>query len=280
MSTERALAVALSLNAAFLVVEAAAGFITGSLALLSDAAHMLGDVAALGLALAAAIVAKKAGGLAQTYGLRRVEVLGAFVNGLLLLAAAGWIVLEAIERLVTGIPEVAGLPILVVGVAGLVVNLGSAAVLMKREGLNVRAAMLHMLTDALGSIGAIVAALAVLRGYQFADAAVSLLIAVLVVAATWRLLADSTRILLQFAPAGTDVDAIRADLEDLPGVAGLHDFHVWTLDGTEPIVSVHVVVEPGTHPYELHAAALDLLAQDHSICQATVQVETSAQSVS
>lgn len=273
MSTERALGVALALNAVFLIIEAAAGWWTQSLALLSDAAHMLGDVAALALALGAAVVAKKAGGLAQTYGLRRVEVLGAFVNGLLLLAAAAWIVVEALERLITGIPEVAGLPVLVVGIAGLIVNLGSAAVLWKHEGLNAKAAMLHMLTDALGSVGAIVAAVALMAGYTFADAAVSLFIAVLVVFATWRLLADSTRILLMFAPRETDVVAIRADLEDLPGVAELHDFHVWTLDGTEPILSAHLVLEPGTHPHELHAAALDLLASDHGIREATVQVE-------
>lgn len=277
MSTERALGFALALNAVFLVIEAIAGFMTGSLALISDAAHMVGDVAALALALGAAIVAKKAGGIGHTYGLRRVEVLGAFVNGLLLLLVAGWIVVEAVERLLTGVPEVAGLPILVVGIAGLIVNLGSAAVLMnKDDGLNVRGALLHMLADALGSVGAIVAALAVMRGHQFADAAVSLLIAGLVVFATWKLLSDSTRILLQFAPRGTDVEAIRSDLADLPGVDSLHEFHVWTLDGTAPILSVHMVVERGIHPYEVHAAALDVLSMDHGIAEATVQVEVAA----
>lgn len=272
---KRALGFALVLNGVFLVIEAIGGWLSGSLALLSDAAHMLGDVGGLVLAYAAAHIADRVGGVTQTFGFRRVEVLGAFVNGILLVLASGWILVEAMERIVSGVPEPMGLPILVIGVVGLLINLGSAAVLWRSDdgSLNVRGALIHMLADALGSVGAIAAGLFVMRDMPLADPLVSLLIAALVLVATWRLLNDSGRILLQFAPAGTDVRGIRADLQDLDGVTSLHDFHVWTLDGNLPILSVHLVLDGPTDPQAVHAAALEMLAQEHGIWHATVQVE-------
>lgn len=277
-AAKRALLVALVLNGVFLVVEAVAGWLSGSLALLSDAAHMLGDVGGLVLAYAAAHIADRVGGITQTFGFRRVEVLGAFVNGILLVLASGWILFEAMQRIVSGVPEPVGWPILVVGSIGLAINLGSALALWRSDdgSLNIRGALIHMLADALGSVGAIVAAVFVLYGHGIADPLVSLLIAGLVLFATWRLLNDSGRILLQFAPAGTDVPGVRASLNDLDGVESLHDFHIWTLDGQLPILSVHLVLGPDVDPLDVHARALDRLAEEHGIWHATVQVEDPA----
>ncbi|MCP4806920.1 MAG: cation transporter [Proteobacteria bacterium] len=266
------------LNGIFLVVEAVGGWLSGSLALLSDAAHMLGDVGGLVLAYAAAHIADRVGGVTQTFGFRRVEVLGAFVNGILLVLASGWILVEAMERIVSGVPEPMGLPILVIGIVGLLINLGSAAALWKSDdgSLNVRGALIHMLADALGSVGAIAAGLLVMKDMPLADPLVSLLIAGLVLFATWRLLNDSGRILLQFAPSGTDVPAVRESLHELGGVSSLHDFHIWTLDGRLPILSVHLVLDAEAEPQDVHAAALDMLATKHGIWHATVQVEDAA----
>ncbi len=274
-NTLRALGLVLGFNTFFLLVEAGVGWWSGSLALLSDAAHMLSDVAGLLLAFLAARISLRRGALAQTFGLKRVEVLGAFVNGLMLLLGSGWIVLEAVRRLLGESPEIPGWPVLVVAVIGLIVNLGSAWVLHRAsdESLNMRGALLHMLADALGSVGAVVAAIFLIYGVGIADILVSLGIAAMVLWATWHLLEDSGRILLEFAPRGTDLEAIQADLRGLPCVLDLHDFHVWTLDGRLPLLSVHLVVEPGANAHELRMAALDVLERDHEIWHATIQVE-------
>lgn len=240
-SGARALRWALLLNGSFLIVEATAGALTGSLALLSDAVHMLSDVGALMLALLAAKLAEWGVSQARTFGFKRAEVLGGFLNALTQLGACVYIVYEAIGRLQGGPPEVPGWPILAVGVIGLGINLGSAWALYRAGGdnLNIRGALVHMLADALGSVGAIVAAGLVLVGFPAADALVSLLIAGLVLWGTWGLLRDSTRVLLQLPPPGFDVqgltDLLLADSE----VRSVHDVHVWTLDGHKPIVSAH-----------------------------------------
>jgi len=276
--TRAALSWALLLNGSFLVIEAAVGWWTGSLALLSDAAHMLSDVGALVLALAAAQLARKGANMAMTFGLARAEVLGAFLNGLGLLAACGWIAWEAIGRLGAGAPEVAGVPVLVVGIIGLAINLGSAWALYRAgsDNLNVRAALAHMLADAVGSVGAIAAALLMLVGVPAADAVVSLGVGVLVAWGSWSLLRDAGRVLLQLPPRALDVQAVCLGLCALPGVVAVHDVHVWSLDGKHAILSGHVVVDESADAQDVSIAGHALLADRFHLQHATLQVERGA----
>jgi len=236
---------------------------------------MLSDVGALALALGAAVVARGAAHASRTFGWSRVEVLGGFVNALTQLAVCGWIVFEAIGRLWEGPPPVPGLPVMVVAFIGLLINLGSVALLYRsdRDNLNIRGALLHMAADALGSVGAMVAAGFVLLGFPAADAIVSLLIAVLIVLGTLRLLRDTSRVLLQLPPDGVDVAEVRTVLLATHGVAEVHDLHIWTLDGRAPVLSAHIVV---SDPSDLERVRLDsarALRQRFDIDHATMQVE-------
>ena len=273
-----ALFVSLVLNGAFLVVEAGVGFWTGSLALLSDAAHMLSDVGALILALGAAQLARAARAPERTFGLRRAETLGAFINGLALLVACGVIFWEAGGRLLEGSPPLQGLPILLVGVIGLLINLGSAWSLWSSgsQDLNVRGALIHMLADALGSVGAIVAAILALSGYPQGDVLISIGIGLLVLWGTWGLLRDSCRILLQLPPPGLDVRAVLTALREVPGVNEVHDLHVWTLDGREPTVSAHLASSVPGDLDVVRLAAVRVLEQRFHATHVTLQVERAA----
>lgn len=274
-STRRALLVALVLNGAFLIVELVAGLLTGSLALLSDATHMVSDVAAIALALGAAQLARRGATPQRSYGLLRAETLGAFCNGLALIVACAVIFWHAVGRLAGGSPHIDAWPVLLIGVAGLLVNLGSAWFLYRsdRENLNIRGALLHMLADALGSAGAIVAAGLLALGIYAADAVVSMLIGVLVLWATWDLLRDSARVLLQFAPPGVDVEAIRGALLGVEGTVDVHDLHVWSLDGQHAILSAHVVGAEGTSVEHLRERAEQVLEADFQIRHSTIQTE-------
>ncbi|MCA9705689.1 MAG: cation transporter [Myxococcales bacterium] len=272
-AARRALWWALALNGAFLAIEATAGFLSGSLALLSDAAHMVNDVAALSLALGVAWLARRPPSPRTTFGYRRAEVLGAMASGLALLVACVVIFVEAIERLHAGAPDVPGWPILWVGLVGLGINLGSAWHLHRSgsASLNVRGAMLHMLMDAAGSAGAVLAALLVMAGMPSADPVVSLLTGALVLWAGVGLVRDAGRVLLESAPAHLDPREIRERLLAVEEVRDVHDLHVWSLDGETVLLSAHVVVdEPdGGEPQRLAALLRDQLAIDHS----TLQIE-------
>jgi cobalt-zinc-cadmium efflux system protein len=269
-----ALAWALGLNGAFLVIEAGAGWWTGSLALLSDAAHMLSDVAALALALGAAQLARSRANARMTYGLGRSEVLGAFTNSLFLLLACAWIVWEAVSRLLGEPPHVPGWPVLVIGVIGLVINLGSAWALFRtdRNNLNVRGALAHMLGDALGSVGAIAAAGLLFLGWSAADAWISLGIAGLVTWSGYRVLKDSGRVLLELPPVGLDVASLRDALLELDGVEALHDLHVWSVDGNTAMLSAHLVSDRPDG--EICDTAQTLLRERFGVVHATLQVES------
>lgn len=271
----RALAWALALNGIFLGVEAGVGWWTGSLALLSDAAHMLSDVGALVLALAAAQLARRGASAQMTFGLARAEILGAFLNGLVLLGACGAIVYEATHRLSHGAPDVPGVPVLVVGGLGLLINLGSVAALARsdRSNLNVRAALAHMLADALGSVGAMIAAVLLILGLPAADAAISLGVAALVAWGSARLLYDATRVLLQLPPPGLDVAGLRDALAASPGIVGVHDLHAWSLDGHHAIVSAHLVVAVGADAAVVCDEAQALLRERFGIEHVTLQPE-------
>ncbi len=240
----RALKVALALNAAFLVLEAAVGFWTGSLALLSDAGHMVSDVAALALALFAARAATRAPSDAFTYGLKRAPVLGALLNAVSLIAIVAWIAVEAIER-VQSPPMLEAAPILWTGVAGLGVNLASAWYLARSrdDSVNTRGAMLHLLSDALGSVAAIVSAIALTYGVAVADPIASLVIGALILLGSLPLLRDTLMILLQRAPQSVDVASLRGELLGHPGVTALVALHAWELDSGQAVVSAILEVD-------------------------------------
>ncbi|MFT5434887.1 MAG: cobalt-zinc-cadmium efflux system protein [Myxococcota bacterium] len=243
---ERALWVALSLNAAFLVLEAGVGFWTNSLALLSDAGHMVSDVVALAVALIALRVANRRPSPSYTFGLRRAPVLGALINGVSLLIIVVLIGVEAVERFIDP-PTLDAMPVFWTGVAGLAVNLCSAWYLARSrdESVNTRGAIVHLLADALGSVAAIVAAVAAgIFGIQLADPVASVVIGVLILLGSWPLIRDTTRILLQRAPANLDVKAAKRLLNEHPRVRAVLDFHVWGLDEGQTILSAVLVVEP------------------------------------
>lgn len=274
----RALRLALALNAGFLLVEAAGGVVFGSLALLADAGHMISDVAALALALTAFRLAARPASPTHSYGLQRAELLAALANASILVVVAGWIAVEAVRRFGEP-PAVDGAGLLAVAAAGLVVNL-AASWLLARSGdgnLNVRGAQLHLLADALGSIGAIVAGVAVLAfGADWVDPAVSLLIAALIVVSVWRLLSEVVHVLLEGTPRGLSPEAIAAALHDFPEVDRVHHLHVWQLSSGSVALSAHVVAErvASLHDAQLLADRLKgLLGDRFDIDHATLELE-------
>lgn len=270
------LLVAFGLLAVFMVVEVVAGFVTGSLALLSDAAHMVTDVLGLGMALAAIRLATR-GSTARhhTFGLYRVEILAALANAVLLFGVAVYVFVEAVNR-IGDAPEVADGTVLVVAVLGLGANV--VAFLLLREGatesLNVEGAYLEVLADAVGSIGVILAAL-VMRytGWTWVDPVVGVAIGAWILPRTWRLGRQAARILVQAAPVGTDVDVVEADLRALDGVVDVHDLHVWTLTSDMDVASAHLMVGTGVDGHAVLDAAGHLLRTTHGIDHATLQVE-------
>ena len=274
-SAGKALAIALVINAGFLVIEATVGWIIGSLALLSDAAHMVSDVAALSVAYLAHRLAKRVGTSTRTFGWMRAEAFGALINALAVLLVVGYIFWEAISRLSAGAPAVAGLPILVVGILGFLINAGSAWVLFRsdRKNLNVRGALIHLFADALGSLGAVGAAILVMFGFVAADAWVSMLIGTLVLWSTWGVLRDSTAVLLQFSPKGVDVESIGEALLACPGAVGLHELHVWSIDGQRTVLSAHLVAAKENVVGSLRRQALALLNERFGLDHLTLQVE-------
>ncbi|MCP4698445.1 MAG: cation transporter [Gammaproteobacteria bacterium] len=275
-TSRRALLGALVLNGAFLLIEAGVGFWSGSLALLSDAAHMVSDVAALALALLAAHLALYTATPQRTFGFLRAEVLGAFINAVALLAVCVFIFKEAIERLIAGPPPVPGIPVLAVGVIGLLINLGSAWFLWRssKDNLNVRGALAHMLADALGSIGVILAALLnIFAGWVSADALISLCIGVLILLGTWGILRDSAKVLLDFAPAGFDREKIGNALQETEGVSNVHDLHVWTHNGGQVTVTAHLVPAPNSEPFDVLRKAEQVLHDRLGVVHSTLQIE-------
>jgi cobalt-zinc-cadmium efflux system protein len=272
---KRVLALALALTASFMLVEAAVGWWSGSLALLADAGHMLADAGALALALVAQQWASRSRTERSTFGYRRAEVLAAFVNGITISVAALWIVKEAVERWMLPI-EIRGTSMLTTAFAGLLVNAVVAALLMRaqKESLNVRAAFAHVVMDAMGSVAAIVAGLAVVFfGVRRADPALSVLIAALVAYSGWRLLKETTTILLEGAPPNLDVAKIERAILDCPGVAGLHDLHVWRISDSFDALTVHVTLERGAHGTDVCKAVCQRLHDDFGLDHVTVQPE-------
>jgi cobalt-zinc-cadmium efflux system protein len=270
---KRALTIALALIAGLMVGEVVFGVIAGSLALLADAGHMLTDVAALALALAAAAYAGRPARGRWTFGFRRLEILAAHVNGITLLVVGAVIVYAAVRRLVSP-PEVHGGIVLVVALAGIVVNLIAAAVLAgpRHESLNVRGAFLHVATDLAAFVGTAVAGGIILAtGWNQADPIASLVVAALIFWSSYSLLRESTRILLDVAPR--EPHEIADSMLAVPGVVQVHDLHVWTVGSGFPSVSAHVLVEPGADCHALRRELAALLDERFSLGHSTLQVE-------
>ncbi|MHB1834405.1 MAG: cation diffusion facilitator family transporter [Solirubrobacteraceae bacterium] len=271
----RWLTVALAINALFMLVEVAVGVIASSLAVLSDAAHMLTDAGAIGLALFAARLARRRPKGAMTYGLGRAEILSAQANGLTLLILACFIVYEAVRRLVHP-PTVEASLVLAIGLAGFAVNLAAALALARanRESLNVEGAFQHNLIDAYASVGTAVAAVVILiTGFQRADPIASLLIAVPMLRSGYTLVKASGRIFLEAAPEGVDPEQVGRAMAAVPGVCEVHDLHVWEVTSGFPALSAHVLVPAGS---DCHAKRreLDRLLHDRfGIEHTTLQVE-------
>lgn len=258
-----------------MVVEAAVGFISGSLALLADAGHMLADAGALALALAAQRFAARQRTDRSTFGFRRAEVLAAFVNGMALAGVAVLIMKEAVERWLEP-RAVDGHAILYTASAGLIVNIAAAAVLMRgqRDSINVRAAFAHVLSDALGSVAAIVAGVIVsVFSYQRADPLLSIAIAILVLVSGFRILKETAGILLEGAPPHLDVVAVERTIRECPGVAEVHDLHVWRISERFDALTAHVVLERGQHGTDVCRAVAERLRAVHGLDHVTIQPE-------
>jgi cobalt-zinc-cadmium efflux system protein len=269
----RVLAIAFFVTFGFLGVEALVGWWSGSLALLADAGHMLADAGALGLALWAQRWAARPRSARSTYGWRRAEVLAAFVNGVLLAVTALFIILEAIERFYHP-RAIVGWAMLAVAVLGLLVNLGIAKLLMRgrEQSVNVRAAFAHVLTDALGSVGAIAAGLCVmLLHWTRADSLFSVAIAILVALSGWRVLKETTAILLEAVPPHLDPVAISHTILQTPGVARCADLHVWAISDSVDAVSAHVVLEPDAHGVEVCDRVACRVRTEHAVALVTIQ---------
>ena len=262
--------------ALFFVVQVVVAVATGSLALLSDAGHMLTDTVGLGLALAAITVAARAGrDRGRTYGLYRLEVLAALANAFLLVAVAVYVLVEAILRIGEDV-DVPGGPVLVMGVVGLAVNLGVLLLLRagSQESMNVRGAYLEVLGDALGSLGVIVAAVVLIAfSWEPIDAIIGVAIGLFMVPRALRLAWDALRVLSQIAPAHVDVDALTGDLGTIPGVVDVHDVHVWTLTSAMDVATAHLMVTTDTDHHAVLDQARTLLAARYRIEHATLQVE-------
>jgi cobalt-zinc-cadmium efflux system protein len=276
--------VALAIIAVFLVVQVIGAVVSGSLALLADAGHMTSDLIGLVVALVAAMVAARPATDRQTYGYRRAEVLGALVNGVILVVVAVSVGVSAIGRLVTGAEgeahEVQGVPMLVVAVLGLAANVAAMLVLRggAKDSINLRGAYLEVVGDLIGSGLVIIAAVVIVTtGFDAADPIASIAIAVLIVPRALSLLRDVMRVLFESAPADTDVAEIREHLLGTPGVVAVHDVHVWQITSGSPVFSAHVEVEPEVFESGRAGALLDELGgclSDHfDVAHSTFQLE-------
>jgi cobalt-zinc-cadmium efflux system protein len=271
-----ALVATVVLTGGFLLVEVAAAFWTGSLALLADAGHMLTDVAGVGLALFAIWVAARPPTPAKTYGYYRAEILAALVNAVALLAVAGFILVEAYRRL-SEPPEILAAPMLAVAAGGLVVNLVCAWLLHRdaAASLNVRAAYLEVLADALSSVAVLAAAaVIVVTGWTVADVVVSVGVALLIVPRTWRLLSQAVNVLLEGTPPHLALRDVETAMCAVPGVRRVHDLHVWTLTSGREAMSAHVVVEDVRESDRLLETLHAVLHARFGIDHTTIQIET------
>lgn len=289
--TERRLALAMALTAGFMVVEIVGGVVSGSLALLADAGHMFTDVGALALAYVSVRLGRRPPDARHGYGHRRLEVLSAFTNGVVLFLLSGWIIVEAVRRLLAPSAVLSG-TMLVVATAGLLVNLGSFAILRRgghvhgghdhdgrplegmQEDLAVSGAVVHVLGDMLGSVAAIVAALVIrFTGWTPIDPLLSMFIALLIVRSGWFVVNRSAHILLEGTPEHIDAELIHRDLRGVEGVENTHHLHTWSLTTGEVLATLHVRLRAGARPSEVIPRVRERLRADFGIGHATIEVD-------
>lgn len=271
----RPLSLALALTASYMVVEVIAGVLTGSLALISDAGHMLTDVAGLGMALAAIQFSQSRRSSSHTYGLYRLEILASLANAILLFGVAAYVLYEAVQRFQSP-TDVPGVPLLIVAAVGLLVNLVSFRLLAagSKESINVRGAFLEVAADALGSAGVLVAGLILITtGWPYADPIIGAGIGLFILPRTWRLGKAALRILLEVAPERLDIDLVTSRLSGLPGVAEVHDLHVWTLTSGIDAASGHLKLTDGADLAAVIREATTLLEEDFGVSHVTLQCE-------
>jgi cobalt-zinc-cadmium efflux system protein len=272
----KSLAISFALIVAFLVVQVVVVIVTGSLALLSDAGHMATDALGLGMAIAAIQAASgRRTNPQRTFGLYRLEILAALLNAVLLFAVAGYVLLEAAARIGDG-RDVASAPVLVVGVIGLFINMIAFLLLRggAKDSLNMRGAYLEVLSDMLGSFGVIVAAILWgITGWTWVDPVIGAVIGVFILPRAWRLGREALLVLVQAAPARLDIPALQRELATISGVVDVHDVHVWTLTSEMEVATAHLMVSVGTDSHAVLDQARQLLADQHGITHATLQVE-------
>ena len=279
-ASKRSLIFALALISTYMVAEVIGGIMSGSLALLADAGHMLTDAAAIMMALVAMWIAQKEASVERTFGYHRTEILAALANTFALWLIAGWIVFEAYHRLFREDVEVIGLPVLIVGIGGFVINLAAAWVLHRSSGesLNVEGAFQHVIADLLGSVGVIVSAILIMAfEWHIADPILSVVIALLIVYNTRRLIISILNVLLEGSPEHIDVYKLCSDLEDMEGVTLIHDVHVWTITSGNEAFTAHVLMDPSYQGDidELTVIMQDLLHNEYGINHVTLQLEKS-----
>jgi cobalt-zinc-cadmium efflux system protein len=276
-SNQRRVMIALVLTGTFMVVEVVGGILSGSLALLADAGHMLTDTMALGLAAMAFHVSQRPPDGKLTYGYQRFQILAAFVNGLSLLAIVGWILFEAARRFVTP-REILAETMLVIAVAGLIVNLISFIVLHTgdKENLNIRGAALHVAVDLLGSVAAIVAAVVILyTGWTLIDPLLSIAVAGLILRSAWALVKRSAHVLLEGAPEWLDVDSMQQRIvQKVDAVEGIHHVHIWGLTPQQLMLTMHVTLNgPVDSQSDVVRKIKEILQEDYGVGHSTIEVE-------
>lgn len=273
---ERRVLWAVLLTGVFMIAEVAGGILSGSLALIADAGHMLTDFAALLLSWAAFRASRRPHDRRRTYGYHRFQVLAAFVNGLAMVAVVGWILIEAVRRLLDPI-EVLAEPMMLIAVLGLVVNIAAFALLHggDKENLNLQGAAVHVLGDLLGSVAAIAAgAVIYFTGWMPIDPLLSVLVALLILRSAVMIVRKSAHILLEGAPEWLDVEDLRRDLaEAIPAVRDVHHVHAWMLTQERELMTLHAVIDPQADPSETLKAIQKHLQSKHGVGHATVQIE-------
>lgn len=273
---KKALLLAFLLISSFMVIEVIGGIVTNSLALLSDAGHMLSDAAALGLSFFAIKLGERKSSASKTYGYRRFEIIAAALNGITLILISLYIFYEAYHRFFNP-PEVQSGGMLLISTIGLFVNIIAAWILMrgdKDENLNVRSAFLHVIGDMLGSVGAIIAALLMLFfGWGIADPIASVIVAILIIISGWRVTKEAFHILMEGTPAHIEVEKVKSSLLKIPNVTEVHDLHIWSLTSGMPMLSCHVAIKDARIHDKILREAQSILHDDFGIEHSTIQVE-------
>jgi cobalt-zinc-cadmium efflux system protein len=276
---KKALLTSLIIITIFLIVEVIGGIFTNSLALLSDAGHMLSDSSALLLSLIAMIFAAKKPSAQKTYGFYRFEILAALMNGVTLVLISLYIFWEAYQRLFAP-PEVASLSMMGIAFLGLLANMAAAFVLMRgdyKHNVNLRSAYLHVLGDMLGSVGAIAAGFVMWQfGWYIADPLISIVVGILVLLSAWRVTKESVNILMEGTPSNTDIEQVSRVLSGISGVKSVHDLHIWTVTSGFDALTCHLHVEDDLPSYPVLHEALHLLEKNFGITHATIQIENSS----